>query len=303
MNTRLKSELLLGFATAIWGGTYAIIKTGLNDISPVLFVAIRFFLAFLFFLPALLRSGRELSTATLQAGFVLGVTMFGGYALLTAGLVLTSSGRSGLITYSFALFVPFLQVLLLRKKVRTVNLLGLFMVIFGMYVFTSAPSSPGTGWNRGDILTFLAAISYAFNIVYLDRYSRRHSPSVLTGLQFAVMTVLAVLYVLFFEAPFINFTFSFFLSLFYLSVLGSVIAISLMNRYQKDTTPVRAVIIYALEPVLAVVSGWLFLGEKIGIYGMIGGAVIIGGVLLSEVLGIYLDKRNTGNSEEKKVHL
>ena len=84
----------------------------------------------------------------------------------------------------------------------------------------------------------------------------------LTGLQFAVMAVLAVIYVLFFEDPFIHFTFSFFISLFYLSVFGSVVAIFLMNRYQKGTTPVRAVIIYALEPVLAVVSGWLFLGEK-----------------------------------------
>ena len=293
MNSRLKSELFLVLATALWGGTFAIIKTGLNDVSPVLFVAIRFSLAFLFFIPLLYKNRDKLSADTLRAGLVLGETMFGGYALLTAGLVLTSTARSGLISYGYALFVPFLQVFILGKKVKVLNLAGLVLAILGMYIFTSPGASGTSGWNPGDTLTLLASVSYAFNIIYLDRYSRKYNPAVLTGLQFAVMAVSGWFYVAFFEKPFIRLTPGFLFSLFYLTVFGSIAAISLMNRYQKGTTPVRAVIIYALEPVLAVVSGYIFFGDKIGASGITGGSIIIGGVLISELAGFYLSKKQT----------
>ncbi len=287
-DSRLKSEAFLFFATLLWGGTFAIIKTGLNDSSPILFVAVRFFLAFLFFIPYLIRKKAEIDFETLRAGFILGISMFMGYGLLTAGLTLTSVSRSSLISYGYALLVPPLQLILLRKRVRLLNLAGLLTAVLGMYIFTSAGASGVSGWNTGDTLTLLAAVSYAFNIIFLDKYTRLHDPGILTGIQFIVMAVFAVLYVIFFEQPFIRITGSFLFSLFYLTVLGSVVAIFVMNRYQKGTTPVRAVIIYAMEPVLAVVSGWMFLGEKISTSGIIGGSIIIGGVILSEILGIYL---------------
>lgn len=291
INNRLKSELFLVLATVFWGGTFVIIKTGLRDVSPLLFVAIRFFLAFLFFLPLLLRKKREISSRTVKAGIILGGTMFAGYGLLTAGLVLTSTARSGLISYGYALFVPPLQILLLKKKMNLLNFAGLVLACTGMYIFTMAGASGNIGWNTGDTLTFLAAVSYAFNIIFLDKYSRVYNPGILTGIQFAVMAVLAALYVLLFEHPFLRITGSFLFSLSYLTVFGSVVAIFIMNRYQKGTSPVRAVIIYALEPVLAVLSGWFFLGEKVGVSGIIGGSIIIGGVIFSELFGIYLSAK------------
>ncbi len=212
--------------------------------------------------------------------------MFTGYALLTEGLTITSAGESGLVSYAYALVVPFLQVIILGKRVRLHNLAGLAAVLAGMYIFTSAGKN-ASGWNRGDTLTFLAAVSYAFNIIYLDKYTRIYSPAVLTGLQFGVMAVLGALYSLLNEDVFLRITQDFVFSLFYLVVFGSAAAIFIMNRYQKGTTPVRAVVIYAMEPVLAVLSGWILLGEKIGFYGILGGGVIIGGVLVSEIMEAF----------------
>ncbi len=171
--------------------------------------------------------------------------------------------------------------------------LFLVLAILGMYIFTSPGASGTAGWNMGDTLTLIASVSYAFNIIYLDRYSREHNPALLTGLQFAVMAVLGWFYAVFFEETFVRLTPGFMFSLFYLTIFGSIAAISLMNRYQKGTTPVRAVIIYALEPVLAVGSGFIFLGDKIGASGITGGSIIIGGVLLSELAGFYLSRKQT----------
>ena len=56
---RFKTEAILIFVTLIWGGTFPVIKAGLGDISPLLMVTIRFFLAFLFILALAFTASKE----------------------------------------------------------------------------------------------------------------------------------------------------------------------------------------------------------------------------------------------------
>ncbi len=70
-----------------------------------------------------------------------------------------------------------------------------------------------------------------------------------------------------------------------------------MNRFQKGTTPVRAVVIYALEPVIAIILGYFFLAEYIGLQEFIGGVIILAGVLFSEVWGLFVTSKVTSNSD------
>jgi drug/metabolite transporter (DMT)-like permease len=55
------------------------------------------------------------------------------------------------------------------------------------------------------------------------------------------------------------------------------------TRYQKDTTPTRAVVIFSIEPVIASVIAAVLLGEALGTLGTIGGGLILAGVLVSEL--------------------
>ena len=58
----------------------------------------------------------------------------------------------------------------------------------------------------------------------------------------------------------------------------------LQTKYQRDTTPVRAAIIFSMEPVLANVIAYFAFGEFVGWIGAIGGVLIIAGLLTSELL-------------------
>jgi drug/metabolite transporter (DMT)-like permease len=72
------------------------------------------------------------------------------------------------------------------------------------------------------------------------------------------------------------------LTLLYLTFLATLFTTAVQTRFQKDTTPTRAVVIFSIEPVIASVLAYAILGEQIGSLGVVGGALIIGGVLLSE---------------------
>jgi drug/metabolite transporter (DMT)-like permease len=56
----------------------------------------------------------------------------------------------------------------------------------------------------------------------------------------------------------------------------------IQNRFQGDTTPTRAAVIFAMEPVVAAIFGYYIRGENIGVIGVLGGGVIFAGLVLSE---------------------
>ncbi len=291
---QFKSELMLILVTLIWGGTFPVIKAGLSDISPLLMVVVRFFLAFLFFLPVIIKKRILLTKGIIKAGLILGFFTFIGYGMMTIGLTMTTVAKSSLISYGYALVTPILQFLLLKKKVSPINLIGLVIAFTGMLIFTSPSAS---GWNMGDSITVLVALGYAFTVVLLDKYSRIYDVEVLTGIQFFFTAVFSVMLIPFFETPVFIPTVNLFIALFYLVIPGTVGALYLMNRYQKGTTPVRAVVIYALEPVIAIILGYFFLAEYIGWQELMGGVIILAGVLFSEVWGLFVTSKVTSNSD------
>ncbi len=290
---QFKSELMLILVTLIWGGTFPIIKAGLSDISPLLMVVVRFFLAFLFFLPVIIKRRRLISPCFVKAGLILGFSTFVGYGMLTIGLTMTTVAKSSLISYGYALMTPLLQFLLLKKKVSPINLIGLVIAFTGMLIFTSPSAS---GWNMGDSITVLVALGYAFTVVLLDKYSRIYDVGVLSGLQFFFTAVFSVMLIPFSETLVFVPTVNLLIALSYLVIPGTVGALYLMNRYQKGTTPVRAVVIYALEPVIAIILGYFFLEEYIGLQEFLGGVIILGGVLFSEIWGLFVSPKAASSS-------
>lgn len=286
--SQLRAEGFLVLVTLIWGSTFVVIKTGLSGASPLLFLGIRFSAAFIFFLPFLLKEKTAWNKRVLVYGLILGVFQFLGYSMQTLGLQYTTIAKSSLLTYVYALVAPPLQFIILKKKLRFANVLGLCIVMIGIYLF-AAPENASL--NKGDYLTLISAFSYGFYIIYLDKYTTRENPVLLTAIQFAVTAVVSFGLCLFLEKPFLIPSKDLFFSLGYLASFGSVGAIYIMNRFQRETTPTKAVVIYSLEPVFAVLLGFLIGGERISLTEIFAGLLILSGVLVSEIISLIQDKR------------
>jgi drug/metabolite transporter (DMT)-like permease len=279
-NKRHRAELFLILVTIIWGGTFAVIKTGLTQSSPLMLLAIRFGASFLIFTALYFRKFRFYGKMTLVNGVILGIFMFLGYAAQTVGLNYTTASRAGFISYTFALFVPFLQVYFLKKKPLAGNIAGLAIVFAGLWIISKPTGGP---FNIGDLIMLVAAVAYAFFIIFMDILNKKESPETMTAIQFFVTAVLSLIFSFFFEDSFIIFSRDFILSIAYLVVLGSVFCLYMMNLYQKDTTPMRAVLIYSLEPVFGVVFAVILLGEGFSFKEIGGSLLILSGVLVSEL--------------------
>ncbi|MCA1754702.1 MAG: DMT family transporter [Spirochaeta sp.] len=282
---RIKAELILIGVTVIWGATFVVTQSGLLFISPFLLIAARFSLAFGIFAALSGRHLFEISRVTLRRGVVLGIFLTISYLAQTAGLQYTSAARSGFITYLFAVLVPPLQYLIARRTVSLGNLLGLAVVVLGVLVF----SAPGAGGlNQGDIMTLLCAVGLAFYVVLLDRYSLQSSAQDLAVLQFGTVAVLATVgtvvgewlvggTVLFIPSPALLWTVA------YLGILGTAVALGLQTRYQHETSPVRATIIFGLEPVFAALAALLLAAQVPTGHELVGGGLILAGLLISEL--------------------
>ncbi len=279
-----KAEGVLGFITLLWGLTFVLTKTGLNDASPFIFLTLRFSLAFVIYVIIFRKHFKRLGRRTIRRAMVLSLFFFSGYALQTLGLKYTTVAKSALFTYIFAIFVPPLQFFLTRKRPKIVNIAALAVVFIGMIIFTAPGNS---SLNIGDLFTVIGAVGYALFIIYVDKLNGKEDPVVLTGFQFLTSAVIAAIMSVFLEDAYINITSGLIISILYLVIPGSIIAILLMNKYQGMTTPVRACIIYALEPVFSILFGWLILSEGLSPSEMLGSVLIISGVVFAEVLSQF----------------
>jgi drug/metabolite transporter (DMT)-like permease len=276
-----RAEIVLLSITFVWGGTFAVVKFALNSASPLAFLALRFGIASLVFPLVYRRNYFSMDRSTLVGGLFLGVLLMIGFAFQTVGLKYTTPSKSAFITGLLVALTPIAQAVIVKKLPSRGNMIGVVLTAIGLYLLTS-PS--GQGFNIGDILTLFCAISYAIYIVYLDIFSKKHDVSKLTLLQLLVTCLLSAAAAPFCEKIEIHFTIGLVWALLYTSILATVFSTYLQTKYQRETTPVKAAIIYSMEPVLASLIAFFAFREFIGYVGVAGGVLIVAGLLTSELL-------------------
>jgi drug/metabolite transporter (DMT)-like permease len=275
-----RAEVALLATTFIWGGTFAVVKLGMQDVSPILLIAIRFVVAALIVLALSFRTLFPIPFASIQKGSLLGLFLFFGFLTQNIGLTITTASKSAFITGMMVIFVPMLQFVIERRAPKLGNVAGVAIVAMGLWFLTSPD---GSSFNMGDALTLVCAILFAIYIVYLDVIAKEMTTARLVFLQLGSMAVYSVFATILFETPRLVVGTRSLVTLGYLTLLATLLTTYVQTRFQKETTPTRAVVIFSVEPVIASGVAYLLLGETLGALGILGGALIIAGVLLSEL--------------------
>lgn len=300
---RLKAELILLTITFIWAATFVIIKPTLNFISPLLLVSIRFVLTSLILFVLFGKELVGIPGKTKKMGIILGTFLFVGFVVQTIGLQYTTATKSALITGTFVVFTPILQVFFEKRSLKFGSILGVILVFIGLLFLSSKETeffkfirTLGNDFNFGDFLTLICALFFAGYIVYLDYISNKADFLHIVWLQILVTAIGSLTLMFAFEFSYIEeirFTLNWqvFGTIIYTSIFATLITTFLQTKFQKFTTPTRAAIIFTSEPLLASILAYLILNESIGIFGVIGGILIIAGVLTSELLDNFLSKK------------
>lgn len=280
MSQRAKAELLLVVVTMVWGCTFVVVKSALSLASPLPFLAVRFTLAGLLLTLVLTRGRMDLRA--LSAGVILGFFLFTGYLFQTWGLVYTTASKSAFITGFGVILVPFVQVFH-GFHLRSATVLGALLGFAGIY-FLVLPSGLDSV-NRGDILTLGGAMSFAVHIVLVGSYTRRYSFRHLVPTQVLTAGALATLALPFDREMRMDWSPGLVAALLVTALLATGFAFSVQNWAQQFTPPAHTALIFALEPVFAALTSRVVLGEHLGGKVLLGSALILGGMVVSELWG------------------
>ncbi len=304
---KFSGELILLSVTLIWGATFVIIKNALKDVSPMVFISIRFSFAGLLLLPFIFKIFRNVDKKVLASGLFLGVMYFLGFSTQTIGLRYTSATKSAFITGTFILFTPVFQFLFEKKKPSLINILGVIFVLAGLIFLSSKGNSffdvfheIGSNFNVGDFFTLLCAIFFAMYLVYLDIVSKKYPFMQLVFLQISVTGVLGVLTALtlsvtHIETSYFSLNSNIVFAILYTSILATILNSILQTKYQKTVTPTKAGIIFSFEPIFSAIFAFSIIGEKISSFGFLGCILIFTGLIVTE---IFAKKEDTVLNEQ-----
>ena len=287
LSRRLQADLSIIGLSAIWGCTFVVSKRALTDISPLLFITVRFVAASLplwFLVPrgALQDSAGAVRWSAVRGGSLTGLFLFAGFACQTIGIQYTSPARSAFITSMYVIFTPILSMTLGLRRPSITSFTGAALAVTGLYFLTGAGSA-GLGFGYGETLTVFAALAFSAHLLAIDHYTRRHDKRAIAFLQVGAVAVLALGPTLFVEQVRFVPTPTLFGALAITSILATAVAFFVISIVQSWTTPTRAAIIFAAEPVFAALTSWIVEGEVLTGVAMFGALLILCGVLTAEL--------------------
>jgi drug/metabolite transporter (DMT)-like permease len=282
----LKSNLLLLLTAAIWGFAFVAQRVGMDHVGPFTFNGVRFAIGALSLVPLILvlpgparPAGRKSSRALLAGGVLAGTALFLGASLQQVGLVHTTAGKAGFITGLYVVIVP-LAGLAWRQRPDLGTWAGAALAAAGMY-FLSATDRFAI--DPGDFLVLTSAFFWAGHVLLLGWLSPRVDTLRLAFVQFAVCSVLSMATAFVAETVVLRGILDAALPILY-GGLGSVgIAYTLQIVAQRDAKPAHAAIILSMESPFAALGGFLLLGEIMGGRGLIGCALMLAGMLISQL--------------------
>jgi drug/metabolite transporter (DMT)-like permease len=282
VSRRQAGELALLFNVIVWGATFVLVKQALVDVSPMLFLALRFSLAaaaLLIVFRSALR--RAFSWKAAVAGALAGVCLYSGYLLQTIGLQWTSAPKSAFLTGLTSVLVPFLGALVYRSKPQLSEIAGLFVATAGLWLMT-LPGAIGP-IARGDLLTLLCAVGFAAHIVTLGHYSEEMRFEVLSVAQVGAAAVLALGSFWWAEAPRVVWRPAVIWSIVISGFLSTAMAFTVQAWAMQYTSATRTALIFLLEPVVAWLTAFWLVNEGLSPRGGAGAALILLGVVLVEL--------------------
>ncbi len=269
--------LLLAF---LWGTGWSATKIALSYVSPASFMLQRFVLSTIAMLPVFLALRKRIprDAKTLKKLLVLCSVNTFGVMVTNTGLVGESSGIGAVLTYTQPLFVFCLAIPFLDEKLNIAKLVGAAVGFVGVVLLFLGSVSSLT--LTSSIIMIFGAFLWAVTIIYYKRFLSHVDSFVTNFLQWAFGIIpLAALNL--YSGSFLFPQEATYLWVILYTAIGSACVgwtIWLFLLRKEDATVVSGSSF--IVPLVALFSGWLFLGENMTIESILGSALVLLGVFL-----------------------
>ena len=290
----LLSALLCTF---IWGTTFIAQDTGMDDIGPFTFNAVRFFVGFLAIVPLAFlfevkkfKSEFKLDLKTFVVlSFLIGLSLFLGSALQQVALLYTDVANAAFFTIFYVPMVPIIIFIFKKKSLHWSVWPSVILCLVGGYLLTNFHDATV---RLGDFLVILGALFWSTHIIFTGIIVTKYNlPLTLGAIQTLLVALFSLIIGLIYEEFIIKNILNEIDSILYAGILSGGFAFVLQIYAQKNITPAPAAIIFSLEGVFATIAAWFLLNQILGINNLLGCFFILCGVLVSQLLPLM--KRST----------
>ncbi|MBR2781881.1 MAG: DMT family transporter [Oscillospiraceae bacterium] len=284
-------SLLLTLVAVIWGTAFVFQRAGMDQITPITFVASRMTISavavgVVTLLP-FLRSSASGSTGTprfsrseLTGGLLCGVFLSIASIFQQMGIVYTPAGKAGFITAMYILLVPVIRFLMFRKKTSWHVWLAVGIGIVGMYFLCMTQSLRLT---RGDVLICICALLFSGHILCCDFSVERGNAVRISAIQFFSATLISWIAAFILEKPSFSGIVSAAVPILYCGAISGGVGYTLQIVAQRHTDPTIASLLMSLESVFAVIAGALILRERMQPKELIGCIIMFAAIVLAQI--------------------
>ena len=282
--------------TFIWGTTFIAQDTGMDNIGPFTFNAVRFFIGFLAIIPLVflfeLKKFKSEFKSDIKTfanlSFLIGLSLFLGSALQQVALLYTDVANAAFFTIFYVPMVPIIIFLFKRGSIHWSVWPSVVLCLIGGYLLTNFYDATV---RLGDSLVVLGALFWSTHIIFTGIIIKKYNLPLTLG---AIQTFIVALF-----SFIIGFIYEEFIyldimkeinSILYAGILSGVFAFVLQIYAQKNITPAPAAIIFSLEGVFATIAAWFLLNQILDINNLLGCFFILCGVLFSQLLPLIQKK-------------
>jgi drug/metabolite transporter (DMT)-like permease len=266
---RRKALLFLVFAAILWSTSGVLIKT--MDWQPIAILSARSLFASLVFLVYLRRLPTRFNRWQLLAAGASTLTQF----LFITSLQLTTAANAIFLQYTAPIYVVLLGYWLLREKPSRTDYISMVIIFLGLLFFFGDKLS--TDGLYGNLLAIISGVTSAVMMVSF-RAQKNGAPEESFLLGSLVTTIVGL--------PFIlqeTWTANSWAIMAFLGIFQIGLAFIFFTKAIKHIPALEANLVGTLEVILNPVWVFLFLGESMGTFALIGGLIVLGGVILSAV--------------------
>lgn len=295
--SRSMANLLLLTAGAIWGMGFVAQQTAMEDIGPMLFIALRFLLAGCCVLPFAIAEQKRRNgpgyvpsvRVHARGFFFVGLAFFLGMTFQQIGLIATSVTNAGFLTALYVVMVPFLMVTILKVRQPAIIWPAALMSLVGIYLLSGGNL---LALNSGDMLIILCALFWAIHVILTGRVGQATGmPVTMATTQFFVTSALAAMAFLAMAVsgtgegmPSREALIGALPEIVYAGTIAGGLGFTLQAVGQRYTSESAAAVLISTESLFAALFGAVFLGERLLGIGYVGCALIFCAILLVELM-------------------
>ena len=287
MNTK-QANLLMLIPPLIWGVAFVYQKTGMESIGPFTFSFARFFFALLTVLPLALLfeknnfkiifSSKRYTNLCLITGFFL----FCGMGLQQYALQVSLVSNVAFLSTLYVPIVAIISKFIFKKQLHWIIWVAILLCLYGSYLLSSNQSIE---IQKSDSLLFIAALSFALHIIFIDIFMKElNSPFIFGSVQYFIVFLFSLVIAFMFENPdFKNIKIEWFEILF-TGIISAGIGYTLQIIAQQKANPAPAAIILSMESVFASIAGLYMINEILDQNKIYGCIAIFAGVVIVQII-------------------